>query len=204
MRRRYAAERRAGAFDRAIGDGQLWLVLLAAWNMLPDATIEDRLQQVTLFRDFVSRRELLGSVEEGRLADLFGTYFAGDVIDAARSRAMHLGRTLRDLEQSLGESHDELLWAQAATGVEHRADDLVWSPTGGWGIAKEDQHGRNVAVYVAKGDDVRKFRAEGWFVNVSQLVAMPGVPEELWAEVVAFVQVLENVDADGVGDVDGR
>lgn len=204
VRRRYAAEQRAEAFERAIGDGQLWLVLLAAWNMLPDATIEDRLQRLTLFRDFVSRRELLGSVEEGRLADLFGAYFAGDEIDAARSRAMHLGRTLRDLQRSLGESHDELLRAQAATGVEHRADELVWSPTGGWGIAKEDQQGRNVAVYVAKADDVRTFRAEGWFVNVSQLVGMPGVPEELRAEVVAFVQVMENGDARRVADVNRR
>ena len=204
VRRRYAAEQQAESFERAIGDGQLWLVLLAAWNMLPDATTEDRLQRMTLFRDFVSRRELLGSVEEGRLADLFGAYFAGDVIDAARSRAMHLGRTLRDLERSLGESRDELLRAQAATGVEHRADELVWSPKGGWGIAKEDQQGRNVAVYVAKGDDVRTFRAEGWFVNVSQLVGTPGVPEKLRAEVVAFEQVLENVDARRVGDVNRR
>ena len=204
VRRRYAAERRAEAFERAVGDGQLWLVLLAAWNMLPDATMEDRLQQVTLFRDFVSRRELLGSVEEGRLADLFGAYFAGDVINAARSRAMRLGRTLRHLERSLGESHDELRRAQEATGVEHRADDLVWSPKGGWGIAREDQQGRNVAVYVAKGDDVRTFRATGWFVNVSQLVGTPGVAEELIAEVAAFEQVLEGVDARRVGDVDGR
>lgn len=204
VRRRYTAEQQAEAFERAIGDGQLWLVLLAAWNMLPDATTEDRLQQMTLFRDFVSRRELLGSAEEGRLADLFGAYFAGDVIDAARSRAMRLGRTLRDLERSLGESHDELQRAQAATGLGHRADELLWSPTGGWGIAKEDQQGQNVAVYVAKGDDVRTFRAKGWFVNVSQLVGMPGVPEELRAEVVAFVQVLENADTRRVGDVNRR
>ena len=204
VRRRYAADQQAEAFERAIGDGQLWLVLLAAWNMLPDATIEDRLQRMTLYRDFVSRRELLGSVEEGRLADLFGAYFAGDVIDAARSRAMHVGRTLRDLERSLRESHDELLRAQAATGVEHRAYELVWNPTGGWGIAKEDQQGRNVAVYVAKADDVRTFRAEGWFVNVSQLVGMPEVPEELRAEVVAFEQALENVDARRVEDVNRR
>ena len=204
VRRRYAAEQRAGAFERAVGDGQLWLVLLAAWNMLPDATIEDRLQQMTLFRDFVSRRELLGSVEEGRLADLFSAYFAGDVIDAARSRAMRLGRTLRDLERSLGESHDELLRAQAGMAVEHRADELVWSPKGGWGIAKEDQQGQNVAVYVAKAADVRRFRATGWFVNVSQLVGTPGVPEELRAEVAAFEKVLEGVDTRRVGDVDGR
>lgn len=204
VRRRYAAEQQAGAFERAIGDGQLWLALLAAWNMLPNATIEDRLQQMTLFRDFVSRRELLESVEEGRLADLFSAYFAGDIIEAARSRAMRLGRAIRDLERSLGESHDELLRAQAATGVEHRAEELVWSPAGGWGIAKGDQKGRYVAVYVAKGDDVRTFRAKGWFVNVSQLVAMPGVSEELRAQVTAFVQILENVDARRVGDVNRR
>ena len=195
VRRRYAAELHAETFDRAIGDGRLWLALLAAWNMLPDTTAEERLQQMTLFRDFVSRRELLGSADEGRLADLFGAYFSGDAIEAARSRAMRLGRTLRDLERSLGESHEQLLRAQSLMGLEHRADELVWSPAGGWGITKEDQRGRNVAVYVVKGDDVRTFRAKGWFVNVSRLGEVPGVPDEVAAEVAAFVQVLENVDA---------
>ena len=195
VRRRYEAERQSETFEQAIGDGQLWLALLVAWDMLPDTSTEERLQQMTLFRDFVSRRELLGSAEEGRLAHLFSAYFRGDVIEAARSRAMRLGRTLRDLERSLTESHEQLLGAQALMGLEHRADELVWSPSGGWGITKEDQRARNVAVYVAKGDDVRTFRAEGWFVNVSRLGEVPGVPDELVAEVAALVQVLENVDA---------
>ena len=203
VRRRYAAEQQAETFERAIGDGQLWLALLAAWNMLPDTTPEERLQQMTLFRDFVSRRELLGYAEKGRLADLFSSYFARDDIEAARSRAMRLGRTLRDLERSLGESHEQLLRAQAAVKLEHREGELVWSPKGGWGITRTDQHDGKVNVYVAKGDDVRQFRAEGWFefrtegwfVNVSRLPEISQVPDELAAEVVAFGQVLENVDA---------
>ena len=204
VRRRYEAERQSETFEQAIGDGQLWLALLVAWNMLPDTTTEERLQQLTLFRDFVSRRELLGSAEEGRLAHLFIAYFRGDVIEAARSRAMRLGRTLRHLERSLGESHEQLLGAQTSMALEHRADELVWSPPGGWGIVKENQHDGKVQVYVAKGDDVRTFRAEGWFVNISRLGETPRVQDELVAEVDAFVQVLENVDARRAGDGTSR
>ena len=199
VRRRYAADQQAETFERAIGDGQLWLVLLAAWNMLPDSTAEERLQQMTLFRDFVSRWELLGSAEEGRIADLFSAFFAGDVIEAARSRAMRLGRTLRDLERSLGECHEQLLREQSAAKLEHREGELVWSPHGGWGIVEADQRDGKVSVYVAKGDDVRTFRAEGWFVNVSRLGEVPGVAGELVEEVVAFAQVLENVGQGGGG-----
>ena len=199
--RRYAAEQQGETFERAIGDGQLWLALLAAWNMLPDTTAEERLQQMTLFRDFVSRRELLGTAEEGRIAELFRSYFARDVIEAARSRAMRLGRTLRDLERSLGETHDQLLQAQAAAKLEHREGELVWSPKGGWGITKGDQRDGKVGVYVAKGDDVRTFQAAGWFVNVSRL-GEPGVPAGLVAEVAAFVEVLDNVDATRAVDGD--
>ena len=71
--------------------------------------------------------------------------------------------------------------------LEHREGELVWSPKGGWGITREDQHDGKVNVYVAKGDDVRPFRAEGWFVNVSRLPATPQVADDLAAEVVAFV-----------------
>ena len=202
VRRRYAAELHAETFDRAIGDGRLWLALLAAWNMLPDTTAEERLQQMTLFRDFVSRRELLGSADEGRLADLFGAYFSGDAIEAARSRAMRLGRTLRDLERSLGESHEQLLRAQSLMkpgSTRSRRTGMEPEAAGG-GLQRRINGDGMVAVYVAKGDDVRTFRAEGWFVNVSQLGGTPGVPEELVAEVVAFEQVLENVDARRTGD----
>lgn len=201
--RRYAAEQQGETFERAIGDGQLWLALLAAWNMLPDKTTEERLQQMTLFRDFVFRRELLGSAEEGRIAELFRAYFAGDVIEAARSRAMRLGRTLRDLEHSLGESHDQLLQAQAAVTLEHKEAELVWSPKGGWGITKADQRDGKVDVYVAKADDVRTFQAEGWFVNVSRLGKIQGVPDDLVAAVGGLEQVLES-DAGGVGDRNSR
>lgn len=199
VRRRYAAEQQGEVFERAIGDGQLWLVLLAAWNMLPGSTTEERLQRMTLFRDFVSRRELLGTAEEGRIADLFSAYFAGDLIEAARSRAMRLGRTLRDLERSLGEAHERLLRAQAAVKLEYKEGELVWSPRGGWGITKADQRDGKVSVYVAKGDDVRPFRAAGWFVNVSRLGETPGVPVKLVVGVGAFLEIFEEVDGRNAG-----
>ena len=49
--RRYEDGGRSREFDQAIGDGQLWLTLLCAWSMLPDASAEERLQQVTLWRE---------------------------------------------------------------------------------------------------------------------------------------------------------
>ena len=191
---RYSDEGHLEAFDRAIGDGQLWLALLVAWRLLPDSTIEERLQQVTLFREFVSRRELLGSAEENRLLGLFTAYSAPEDIEEARSRAMRLGRTLRDLERSLRRFHEQLKNEQASVGLEQQADELLWSPTGGWGVVKQDQQAGKVQVYVARGDDVRKFKAHGWFVNVSRLSETLGVPVELRAEVAAFLQLLANVD----------
>ena len=192
VRRRYAEEGHSEAFNQAIGDGKLWLALLVAWNMLPDATTKERLQQVTLFRDFASRRELLASAEASQLAVLFSAYSARDAIEAARSRAMHLGRTLRDLERSLSDSYEQLLRGQSSMELEHRGGELIWSPKGGWGITSEDQHGPNVAVYVAKGNDVRTFKAQGYFVNVSQLNERLGASAELLAKIVAFVHFLDN------------
>ena len=199
--RRYADEDHSESFGRAIGDGQLWLALLVACDLLPDATAEERLQQVTLFRDFISRLELLASADEGRLIGLFGTHSAPDVIEAARSRAMRLGRALRNLERSLGRSYKQLLNAQSSVDLKYQAGELVWSLGGGWGITKEDQEGKNVVVYIAKGDDVRTFRAQGWFVNVSQLAKTPGTPVGLRAAAGAFLQVLKNVDEDRVRHV---
>ena len=193
--RRYEDDGRREAFDRAVGDGQLWLALLVGWNRLPHVTTEERLQQVTLFRDFVSRRELLRSAEESRVVGLFQSYSEPEVIEAARLRAVGLARTLGILECSLRRTYDQLNRAQSSKRQEHEAGELVWSPKGGWGITTKDQRGQNVEVYVAEGDDVRSFRAHGWFVNVSRLGE--GAPDELVDKVTHFLEVLEAVGRDG-------
>lgn len=192
--RRYSDGGHTEAFDREIGDGRLWLVLLLAWDMLSGTTADERLRQITLFRDFVSRRELLESTEESRLTGFFRAYSMPDAIEAACSRAIRHGRTIRNLECSLGQSYEQVKQAQSSIELKHQAGELVWSPKGGWGITKQDQQGQNVAVYVAMGDVVRPFRAKGWFVNVSRLSEAPGVPAKLVTEVTDFLQVLENLD----------
>lgn len=53
----------------------------------------------------------------------------------------------------------------AGMQLKHTAGELVWSPKGGWGIVKTTQRDGKVDVYVAKGDDVRTFRAHGWLVS---------------------------------------
>ena len=191
--RRFADENQSEAFERAIGDGQLWLSLLVAWDMLPEATTKQRLQNVTLFRDYVSRRELLGSADKSRLTGLFSAYSAPDLIEAARLRAIREGMALRKIERSLGRSYEHLREAQASMKLEHHAGEFVWSPMAGWGITEKDQQGGKVEVYVAKGDDVRKFKAHGWLVNMSQLSATPGVPADLAAGVDSFLQDLEHL-----------
>lgn len=114
MRRRYQEEEQSQLFDQAIGDGQLWLALLGAWNLLPSGTTEELLQQVTLFRDFVTRGELLGSAEQSRVTGLFSAFWSAEVIEAARSRALRFGSSLRDLERALERSYEELKSGQAS------------------------------------------------------------------------------------------
>ena len=199
VRRRYADGDNSESFDRAMGDGQLWLALLVACDLLPDATARERLQQVTLFRDFISRRELLGSADQTRLIGLYGAHSAPDVIEAARSRAMRLGRALRDLECSLRQSYEDLLRGQSSVNMGHQAGELVWSPNGGWGITTKDQHDQHVDVYVAKGDVERTFKTRwhshphGWFLNVSMLTRISGIPPDLVEQADSFLQALTNV-----------
>ena len=100
---------------------------------------------------------------------------------------------LRKIERSLGRSYEHLREAQASMKLEHHAGEFVWSPMGGWGFTENNQQGGKVEVYVAKGDDVRKFKAHGWLVNMSQLSATPGVPADLAAGVDSFLQDLEHL-----------
>lgn len=192
--RRYADGGHTEAFAREVGDGRLWLALLVALDMLSGGSTEERLQQLTLFRDFVSRRELLESARESRLIELFHSYSTPDAIEAAGSRAMRLGHSLRKLECSLKRSYEQIMVAQAS--MEYDVGDLVWSPKAGWGIAKKDPQQGKVEVYVAKGNDARKFKTRrdskpyGWLVNVSKLATTAAAPPELVIQVDCFLRVL--------------
>ena len=193
--RRYADGGHTEAFAQEVGDGRLWLALLVALDMLSGGSTEERLQQLTLFRDFFSRRELLESARESRLIELFHSYSTPDAIEAAGSLAMRLDRSLRKLERSLKRSYEQIMVAQAS--MEYDAGDLVWSPKAGWGIAKKRPQQGKVEVYVAKGNDARKFMTRrdskpyGWLVNVSKLATTAAAPPELVAQVDCFLRVLE-------------
>ena len=70
----------------------------------------------------------------------------------------------------------------------------------GWGITKEDQEDDKVKVYVAMADDVRNFKASGWFVNVSRIGETAGASAELVASVEAFLRDIVKVDRAGPGE----
>ena len=73
----------------------------------------------------------------------------------------------------------------------------MWSPKAGWGLAKKDPQQGKAEVYVAKGNDVRKFKTRrdskpyGWLINVSKLATTTAAPPELVAQVDCFLRVLE-------------
>ena len=190
---RYADEDELEAFECVVGDGQLWLTLRVAWDMLPENTAAARLQKIALLRDLISRRDLLESADESRLVALYSSYVEDDAIKTIRSLAIRLGRTLNDLECWLRQFYEQVKDAEASMKLEYQAHELVWNPKCGWGITKEDQQGKNVQVYVAEGNDVRNFRVRGWrwLVNVSQLGATVGCPAKFVSKIETLLRFLQ-------------
>jgi hypothetical protein len=187
---RYQDEDRLDVFHHAVGDGQLWLVLIVAIDALPGASPEDLLRKLTLFRDVLSRADFLQVVDEPSLMALFRDYYDSDAIEAARSQASTLGGSLRRVEQLLGESYDLLNSASGEGRARHRKGDLVWSPKGGWGMVEQEQQGEYVMVYAVQAGEVKKFKADGWWISVTGLLNSELASEALRAEATQLLEGL--------------
>jgi len=180
VRRRFEAEGAADQFEAAVGDGQLWLTLLVACDMVSGDSMQRLLTKAAIFKAFIERIDLVANTDTAALRQLFRRFYDSDALAAALGRVHELGNSLRRLEDQLRSRYEALKEGQRTVPLLFRCGDVVWSPKGGWGIAEEDQKATQVRVFVVQAGEIRLFSADGWLVNVSRLEENPAADEAMW------------------------
>lgn len=168
VRERYEAEGRGEDFFRVVGDGTLWLALLASLGGEEWEGLRAGFERAIALRAVFEARELIASGDPGRMGFLLGR-LGEQQARAVLEEAPEAARLLRELEMYLNTRWEQLKEAQSAARPSQRVGDLLWHPAAGWAQAAEDSEwGAKSGVYLrSKASVIRS--AGGHYLNVTRL-----------------------------------
>jgi hypothetical protein len=192
VRQRYVDDGAADLFERIVGEGTLWVTMIAgiaaiAWPE-PDAALRRLLLINTLWRTEVLRAR----AEPEHIEELIRRYHAGQAVQAIREIAAPAVASLCAVEARLSELVQEsLLELQATTRMPVQVGEFLWGPTNGWAVAVEKEKNRKARVFWATRGRNALMSLDHRFASVQQAAAMD---EELRGAFARLLAVLETIE----------
>lgn len=156
-------------FNGVVGDGTLWLVLVATLGKADWRDVGTDFEKVLAIREVFTAPQLLASAESERVAGLLGKIR----IDHARSYigdvAPRATRLLHDIEGLLSPIWNAEIQNQTERPIIHKVGDLLWRENAGWAICLADTDAREGPNIKARLRGQEKRLGMGYHVNVSEL-----------------------------------
>lgn len=164
VRNRYAREGRAEDFDRVIGDGTLWLVLIASLGVLP-GDAGGRFGRNLILRDIARFPTLSAAAVPEQLAALAKRLCAesdGDPLGQAKE----VVEAFESLEAFLSPRFEQLAGTK---GERASVGDWLWRPGMGFGQIMEVEEGQKASVHLRKKAETVKHIKLSFYVNLRVL-----------------------------------
>lgn len=165
VKSRYEAEGRGDDFYRVVGDGTLWLALLASLGGGAWEGHNAGFERAYALRATYGARELIAAGDPGRLGillDRLGERQVRAVLEEAPGAAALLDA----LEGDLRGRWDSLTGEQKAARPTQRPGDLLWHPRAGWAeVLEKKEWGANFRAYLrSKAAEITA--KTGFYLNV--------------------------------------
>ena len=171
VQERYAENGLQSTFNDVVGDGTLWIALVATLGNSDWQGVGSDLEKALVIREIFSARELLASAQPGRVKELLGNI----QIEGARSYvtdiAPNVSRLLKEIEDVLTPIWIAEMGEQAERSITHEVSDFLWRENWGWAIclaATEDRNGQLIKVRL-RGQETDVMG--GYYVNVTELAS---------------------------------
>jgi len=167
---RYVENGQRDTFDDVLGDGTLWLVLVATLGGTSWHGVGTDIDKAVALREVFSAPQLLASATSGRVTG-----------------SASLARLLGEIESTLRPVWESEMRDQGARAITHKQGDLLWRDKVGWAICLEeaqDRAGQPIKVRL-KGVEkavmagVEKAVMAGFYVNVSETCSRNAVLAQL-------------------------
>lgn len=187
VEQRYKERGMAAIFREIVGDGTLWMVLIATLANSEWHEAGNLIEKAIAIREVFKDASLIASVQAPRLAGLLGQLR----IDGAHRNISLVAPKVSNLLDRVEKELDPVWQRESAVQVErqigHQIGDLLWRANVGWAICLAEASGRS-SISVRRASEQVKIGA-GFFVNVTELATRNGRLSELLAKLRSVTRV---------------
>lgn len=180
VERRYKERGMASIFREIVGDGTLWMVLIATLGNSEWHGAGNVIEKAIALREVFKDSSLISSAQSPRLAGLLGQLR----IDGAHRYLSVVAPRVSNLLDRIEKELEPIWRREAARQVEqqiaHQIGDVLWRANVGWAVCLAEASGWS-SISVQRASEQVKIGA-GFFVNVSELAVRSGRLSELFVK----------------------
>ncbi len=134
VNKRYQGDQKEDVFLQVIGDGTLWVVLLAVMAQISWEHDFEKFERAINLHRIYKCDMMRADTTLGRLTTLVTRLDVERARDLIGNDAPQIAETVEAIESLLLKHKDNLLKEQS--GQAHLVNDLIWNPYAGWGVVK--------------------------------------------------------------------
>ena len=178
---RYVENGQKDTFADVVGDGSLWLVLVATLAGTSWHGVSTDIDKAVALREVFSATQLLESATPGRVTGLLGKISIEDAKAYVTDVAPRVNRLLGEIEHTLQPVWESELHHQEAHTITHRQGDLLWRDNVGWAVCLKDTQNRPREPIKVRLKGVERDVMAGFYVNVTEVCSRQPVLSQLVA-----------------------
>lgn len=167
VERHYFDGGKSSIFREIVGDGTLWMALVATLGNSTWQGIGATLDKALAIREVFRAPELISSAKSSRLTGLLGQLRIQDARSYLSVVAPETSRLLDNIEQEIRPVWEQEARSQFERTTIHHVGDWLWRANVGWAICLADAGNRDNLQVRLRGAETKV--GAGFYVNVSQL-----------------------------------
>jgi hypothetical protein len=168
VEQRYEKNGRKDTFDAVVGEGILWLVLVATLGGANWRGVGTEIDKAVALKEVFAAPQLLGSAEPARITGLLDKIRIEDARSYVAHVAPTVSRLLNEIEGALRPMWEPEMLSQLERGITHDVGDLLWREKVGWAVCLAESRGRAGQAIKVRLRGVEKDVMPGFYVNVSK------------------------------------
>jgi hypothetical protein len=180
VRARYAAEQQEDIFRYAVGNGLLWVTMVAGLHATRWPSTAEPLERAVLLRDLWMNEFLAAESTAEQTEALVRRYRAGAAVQAFRAEIGPIVAALAAVEMAMEQvGVDVLLELQEEINLPVGVGEILWGRRNGWAVVLEPQGADKALVYWARQARTLPMRLGGHFIRLGLVSSAD--PELEWA-----------------------
>jgi len=170
VEKRYLENGHLDTFHEVIGDGTLWVVLVATLGNAQWHGVGADIDKAVALREVFNARQLLASASQNRIGGLLGRIRIDDARKYVSEVAPKVSGLFDQIEALLSPIWEEELHDQVARQIKHKVGDLMWRDNSGWAICLEDSDTKYAEKINMRLRGRERPIARGYYANVTELL----------------------------------